>query len=55
MKGEEKWEASFRENNMTFIPAKEVLSNNYNLSAAVERGNVKFDDTYLDILSAAKT
>ena len=54
MKGEEKWEASFRENNMTFIPAKEVLSNNYNLSAAVERGNVKFDDTYLDILSAAK-
>ena len=55
MKGEEKWEASFRENNMTFIPAKEVLSNNYNLSAAVERGNVKFDYTYLDILSAAKT
>lgn len=53
-KGEDKWEAFFRENNMTFIPAKEVLSNNYNLSAAVERGNVKFDDTYLDILSAAK-
>ena len=39
---------------MVFIPAKEVLSNNYNLAAAVERGNVRFDDTYLDVLAAAK-
>lgn len=52
--GVEKWEKLFASDSMVFIPAKEVLSNNYNLSAAVERGNVRFDDTYLDILNAAK-
>lgn len=40
--------------NSIFIPAKEILANAYNLGAAVERGNVSFDDTYLDIINAAK-
>lgn len=37
-----------------FIPAKEILSNAWNLDAAVKLGNVEFDDTYLDIIAAAK-
>jgi hypothetical protein len=37
-----------------FIPAKEILSNAWNLEAAVKMGNVEFDDTYLDIIAAAK-
>ena len=37
-----------------FIPAKEILSNARNLDAAVKMGNVEFDDTYLDIIAAAK-
>ena len=37
-----------------FIPAKEILSNAWNLDAAVKMGNVEFDDTYLDIIAAAK-
>ena len=41
--GANKWETLFSNDNMVFIPAKEVLSNNYNLAAAVERGNVRFD------------
>lgn len=52
--GIEKWEKMFASDSIVFIPAKEVLSNNYNLFAAVERGNVRFDDTYLDIINAAK-
>lgn len=52
--GNESWEQAMSDVYGIFIPAKEVLSNNYNLNAAVERGNVQFDDTYLDILNAAK-
>ena len=37
-----------------FIPAKEILSNAWNLDAAVKMRNVEFDDTYLDIIAAAK-
>lgn len=37
-----------------FIPAKEILANCYQLSSAVARNNVKFDDTYIDIIDAAK-
>ena len=37
-----------------FIPAKEILSNAWNLDATVKMGNVEFDDTYLDIIAAAK-
>lgn len=37
-----------------FIPAKEILSHSYNLNAASEMDNVRFDDTYLDIINAAK-
>lgn len=52
--GEKGWETSFAGINSTFIPAKEILSNSYNLNAAVDKNNVRFDDTYLDILNAAK-
>lgn len=52
--GETGWEESFRDVSSIFIPAKEILSNSYNLNAAVDKNNVRFDDTYLDILNAAK-
>lgn len=52
--GETGWEQAFSGISSIFIPAKEILSNSYNLNAAVEKNNVRFDDTYLDILNAAK-
>ncbi|WP_418577259.1 AAA family ATPase [Hungatella sp.] len=52
--GEEGWEKLFQYLPSTFIPAKEILSNSYNLNAAVEKNNVSFDDTYLDIVNSAK-
>ena len=47
---EEKWEKQMSDLTSVFIPAKEILSNAWNLDAAVKMGNVEFDDTYLDIL-----
>ncbi len=52
--GEQEWENAFRGESSIFIPAKEILSNGYNLNAAVEKGNVLFDDTFLDVLNSAK-
>lgn len=52
--GEEGWENSFGGMSSIFIPAKEILSHSYNLNAATEKNNVRFDDTYLDIINAAK-
>ena len=52
--GEEDWEQSFAGMSSIFIPAKEILSHSYNLNAASEVDNVRFDDTYLDIINAAK-
>lgn len=52
--GEKGWEESFAQSNSIFIPAKEILSHSYNLNAASEKNNVRFDDTYLDIINAAK-
>lgn len=52
--GEDGWERLFQDLTSTFIPAKEILSNAYNLNAAVEKNNVTFDDTYLDIVNSAK-
>lgn len=52
--GENGWEESFAGVSSIFIPAKEILSHSYNLNAAVEKNNVRFDDTYLDVLNAAK-
>ena len=52
--GEDGWEESFSGMSSIFIPAKEILSHSYNLNAAVEKNNVRFDDTYLDIINAAK-
>lgn len=37
-----------------FIPTKEILSNAWNLSNAVQQGNIIFDDTYLDIIAVAE-
>lgn len=51
--GEDKWEMQGGNTESTFIPAKEILSNSRNLTAAVMRGNVEFDDTYIDIIAAA--
>lgn len=51
---EETWEKSFMDLESAFIPAKEILSNSYNLVSANERGNVEFDDTYIDIIHLAK-
>jgi len=52
--GEDGWEESFEGVSSIFIPAKEILSHSYNLNAAVEVDNVRFDETYLDIINAAK-
>lgn len=52
--GEDGWEESFSASSSIFIPAKEILSHSYNLNAASEKNNVRFDDTYLDIINAAK-
>lgn len=52
--GEDGWEESFAGMSSIFIPAKEILSHSYNLNAACELDNVRFDDTYLDIINAAK-
>lgn len=54
VKSEEKWEKQMLGTTSVFIPAKEILSNAWNLDAAVKMGNVEFDDTYLDIIAAAK-
>lgn len=54
VKGEEAWEKVFGDISSIFIPAKEILSNSYNLTAAVEKDNVRFDDTYVDIINSAK-
>ncbi len=54
VKSEEKWEKQMSGMTSVFMPAKEILSNAWNLDAAVKMGNVEFDDTYLDIIAAAK-
>ena len=54
VKSEEIWEKQMSGMTSIFIPAKEILSNAWNLDAAVKMGNVEFDDTYLDIIAAAK-
>lgn len=52
--GEQSWEKQMSDLTSVFIPAKEILSNAWNLESAVKMGNVEFDDTYLDIIAAAK-
>lgn len=52
--GEDGWEDSFAGASSIFIPAKEILSHSYNLTAASQKNNVRFDDTYIDIINAAK-
>jgi hypothetical protein len=54
VKTELSWEKQMSDLTSVFIPAKEILSNAWNLEAAVKMGNVEFDDTYLDIIAAAK-
>lgn len=52
--GKQKWEKQMKELESTFIPAKEILSNAWNLEAAVSKNNIDFDDTYVDIVTSAK-
>lgn len=52
--GEDGWEETFAGVSSIFVPAKEILSHSCNLNAAAQVGNVRFDDTYLDIINAAK-
>ena len=52
--GKEKWEKTFKDNSSIFIPAKEILSHSYKLAAATSVDNVRFDDTYIDIINSAK-
>ena len=54
IQAEENWEKQMSDLTSVFIPAKEILSNAWNLDAAVKMGNVEFDDSYLDIIAAAK-
>lgn len=52
--GEARWESSNSNLISTFIPAKEILSNAYQFEAAYLKGNIDFDETYLDIIATAK-
>lgn len=52
--GEQSWEKDFPKVSSIFIPVREILSNCHNLPAAVNAGNIKFDDTYIDIINSAK-
>ena len=54
VEGEEQWEKQNYAMESVFIPAKEILSNAYNLREAAAKGNVEFDDTYLDIIASAR-
>ncbi len=54
IRGKEGWENAFSKDTSVFIPAKEILSDSYNLPAATSMGNVRFDDTYIDVIHAAK-
>lgn len=54
VKNEENWEKQMEDLTSTFIPAKEILSNAWNFEAAISKGNIDFDDTYLDIVASAK-
>lgn len=51
--GSDKWSKEFESLTSIFIPAKEILSHSRNLIQAINAGNVDFDDTYKDIISAA--
>ena len=44
IQAEENWEKQMSDLTSVFIPAKEILSNAWNLDAAVKMGNVEFDD-----------
>lgn len=52
--GKEKWNDNEYALKSVFIPSKDILSNSRNLQAAVEKRNVDFDDTYLDLINACK-
>ena len=52
--GESKWENANSELISTFIPSKEILANAYQFEAAYLKDIIDFDETYLDIITAAK-
>lgn len=51
---EQKWAEEYCPKTCVFIPAVNMLPNAWNLEQAVRQRNVMFDDTYLDIIAAAK-
>lgn len=51
---EEEWEEQNKKMESVFIPAKEILSHACNLTEAASKGNVEFDDTYIDLIASAK-
>jgi energy-coupling factor transporter ATP-binding protein EcfA2 len=51
--GLDNWCVAFSSLLSTFIPAKEILAHSRNLLQAIDQGNVDFDDTYRDVISAA--
>jgi len=52
--GEDKWEKEHDKLISTFIPAKEILSHAYQFEAAYLRNAIDFDETYVDLVAAAK-
>ena len=54
VQNESSWEKQNANMESVFIPAKEILANAYNLREAVAKGNVEFDDTYLDLIASAR-
>ena len=54
VKNEETWEKQNQGLESVFIPANVILSNAYNLREATAKGNVEFDDTYLDLIASAR-
>ncbi|QXM06790.1 AAA family ATPase [Crassaminicella indica] len=52
--GETTWEKNNSQLISTFIPAKEILANAYQFEAAYLKNMIDFDETYLDIITAAK-
>ncbi len=52
--GEEKWEKQHDKLISTFIPAKEILSHAFQFEAAYLKNAIDFDETYVDIIAAAK-
>ena len=52
--GENIWESENNNLVSTYIPAKDILTNAYQFESAYVKNVIDFDETYLDIIAAAK-